>query len=210
MSDRLFRALPYVALAAAAALVVVLGQQKRTLITRYNELNLRYREALTTPLRGTYLPAFQTVTLEGQPLTVGQLPSEGRQVLLFYTTTCQFCKNSLPAWRQIAAAVDTMTAPRAKTYGVSLDSVDVTKKYIAEHRLPYPTFRFPDEKLASMYRAGSVPLTLVIDEQGRTIYSRLGEITKQETIDSVLTWVRWKPQPRDTTAATAQQVTASR
>lgn len=209
-SDRLFRALPYVALAAAAVLVVVLGQQKRKLITDYNDLNSRYREALSTPLRGSYLPSFETATLDGQPVTVGKLPAEGRQVLFVYTTTCQFCRSSLPAWKQIAAAVDTMTQPRASVYGVSLDSVAVTQKYAAEHKLPYPTVRFPDEKLVSMYRAGSVPLTVVLDEEGRTIYSRLGEIRSQATIDSVLTWVKWKPQPRDTTQAAPPAATASR
>jgi len=191
--DRVTRILPYAALVAAAALVVVLGQQKRALIGRYDDLQQRYYRALREPLPNSYLPTFQTATLEGQPVTIGQLPQAGRQVLLVYTTTCPYCKASLPAWKKIAGVVDTMTSPRAQVYGVSLDSADVTRRYSAAHRLPYRTVRFPDPRLVSMYRAGAVPLTLVLDEQGRTVYSRVGELSAPAAVDSVIAAVKRKP-----------------
>lgn len=214
MSERLSRILPFVALTAAAALVVVLAQQKRGLIKEVETWRVRYRDAVTQPQRGQYLPAFQTTTIEGQPVTVGELPSEGRQVLLFYTTTCQYCLKTIPAWRKLTAAVQGISSPPAKVYGVSLDSLEVTRQYIAQHRLPYPTFQFPNEKLMNMYRAGTVPMTLVIDEQGRTIYSRLGEINSQATIDSVIAAVKWRPPPpvpaESAAAAQQQRPVASR
>lgn len=201
MQDRLFRILPYLALAAAAVLVVVLGQQKRSLIKQVEQTQYQLRQARTEPMRGMWMPAFQAPTLEGQAATIGELPGEGRQVLLMYTTTCPYCLSSIPAWKQLKAAADTMTSIRAAVYGVSLDSVDVTRKYIAQHALPYPTVRFPDEKVAGMYRAGTVPVTLVLDERGRTIYSRTGELKDPAAIDSVMQAIRWRPTPRDTTAA---------
>jgi peroxiredoxin len=196
MSERLSRILPFLALVAAAALVVVLAAQKRGLIAKYNDLQVKYRQALTEPRPGMYMPAFQTTTLDGRPTTIGQLPAEGRQVLLVYTTTCRFCRSSLPAWKQLTATLEGLRSPAVDVYGVSLDSVDVTRKYAAEHALPYPTVRFPDERLASMYRAGAVPLTLVLDEEGRTVYSRLGELKAQAAIDSVIAAVKARPQTR--------------
>lgn len=201
MQDRLFRILPYLALAVAAVLVVVLGQQKRSLIKQVEQTQYQLRQARTEPMRGMWMPAFQAPTLEGQPATIGELPAEGRQVLLMYTTTCPYCLSSIPAWKQIKAAADTMTSMRAAVYGVSLDSVDVTRQYIAKHALPYPTVRFPDEKVAGMYRAGTVPVTLVLDERGRAIYSRTGELKDPAAIDSVLQAIRWRPAPRDSAAA---------
>ncbi|HLM66638.1 MAG TPA: redoxin domain-containing protein [Longimicrobium sp.] len=201
MKDRLIRSLPYLALAAAAVLVVVLGQQKRALITQVEETQMQLRKARTEPLRGMYMPAFQAQTVEGGSATIGELPAEGRQVLLMYTTTCRFCLSSIPAWKQITAAVDTMTTMRATVYGVSLDSADVTKQYVVKHGLPYQTVRFPNERVAGMYRAGTVPVTLVLDEQGRTVYSRTGELREKAAIDSVIAAIRWRPAPRDTTAA---------
>ena len=181
--DRLTRNLPYAALVIAAALVVVLGKQKRDLITKYDELQVKYRQALTEPVRNSFLPAFQTATLDGRPATIGSLPAEGKQVLLVYTTTCRFCKASLPAWKKLAAVAETLSTVRAQVYGVSLDSAGITRTYAANHRLPYPTVTFPNEKLVSMYRAGSVPLTLVLDEEGRTVYSRLGELSAPAAVD---------------------------
>jgi peroxiredoxin len=201
MQDRLFRILPYLALAAAAVLVVVLGQQKRSLIKQVEQTQYQLRQARTEPMRGMWMPAFQAPTLEGQAATIGEVPGEGRQVLLMYTTTCPYCLSSIPAWKQIKAATDTMTSIRAAVYGVSLDSVDVTRKYIAQHALPYPTVRFPDEKVAGMYRAGTVPITLVLDERGRAIYSRTGELKDPAAIDSVMQAIRWRPAPTDTTPA---------
>ncbi|WP_420126021.1 peroxiredoxin family protein [Longimicrobium sp.] len=195
MQDRFFRSLPYLALAAAAVLVVVLGQQKRSLIEEVQKTRSQLVEARTQPMRGMWMPAFQAPTIEGQPATIGEVPGEGRQVLLMYTTTCPYCLSSIPAWKQIKAVTDTMTSIRAAVYGVSLDSVDVTRQYIAKHALPYPTVRFPDEKVAGMYRAGTVPVTLVLDEQGRTIYSRTGELKNPAAIDSVMQAIRWRPAP---------------
>ncbi len=195
MQDRIFRILPYAALTVAAVLVVVLGQQKRTLITQLEQTQYQLREARTMPIRGMYMPAFQAATLEGQQATIGQVQGEGRQVLLMYTTTCPYCLSSIPAWKQIKAAADTMTSIRAAVYGVSLDSVNLTRDYIAKHRLPYQTVRFPDEKVAGMYRAGTVPVTLVLDENGRTIYSRTGELKDPAAIDSVMQAIRWRPAP---------------
>ena len=206
MNDRLARALPYIALAAAAVLVVVLGQQKRTLINQVETTQQQLRRATSEPMRGMYMPAFQAAPVEGgAPTTIGELPSEGRQVLLMYTTTCPYCLSSIPAWKQITAATDTMTRIRATVYGVSLDSVNVTQQYITKHGLTYPTIRFPNEKVAAMYRSGTVPVTLVLDEQGRTIYSRTGELKDKIAIDSVIAAIQWRPAPRDTTAAARGQ-----
>lgn len=213
MQDRIYRILPYAALAVAAALVVLLGWQKRGLITDLEKAQYQLREARTMPIRGMWMPAFQAPTLEGQQATIGQAPGEGRQVLVMYTTTCPFCLTSIPAWKQIKAATDTMKSVRAAVYGVSLDSVNVTREYIAKHQLPYQTVRFPDEKVAGMYRAGTVPVTLVLDEQGRTIYSRTGELKDPVAIDSVMQAIRWRPapQPADSArpAAPGQQAQAA-
>lgn len=211
-ADRIQRILPYAALTLAAVLVVVLGQDKRELIGKVEDLQTKYREAVTQPRPGMFMPAFQTTTLDGQPATVGQLPAEGKQVLFVYTTTCRFCKSTLPTWKRLSALLDTMQAPKVQVFGVSLDSLEATKKYSAEYALPYPTVSFPEDKLVQMYRAGTVPLTLVLDNEGRTVYSRVGEITQQATFDSIVAAVKLKPQPRPQPgqAAPAQAPAAER
>ena len=207
MKDRVARILPYAALAAAAVLVVVLAQQKRSLIHQVEQAQYDLRQARTEPIRGQWFPAFTASTLDGRQATIGELPAAGKQVLLMYTTTCPYCLSSIPAWKRITAVVDTMRSVRAAVYGVSLDSVAVTQQYIAKHQLPYPTLRFPNEKMERIYRAGTVPIVVVLDEQGRAVYTRTGELSAPAAIDSVLAAIRWLPPPprRDTTARAPQQ-----
>ena len=192
MMERIGRLLPAIALTAAAALVVVLSLKVRDLNDRYSKL----REFAYRPHAGMFVPTFQTSTLEGAPVTVGESPGAGRQVLFVFTTTCPYCQSTLPAWREIDAALDTVRSVPVAVYGISLDSVPVTRGYAARNRLPFPVVRFPQDKLASIYRAGTVPLTVVLDEEGRVIHSRLGELKGRPAIDSVLAMVRWKPEPR--------------
>jgi len=199
MMDRISKHLPVLALTVAAALVVVLSLRVRDL----NESYARVYERATRPYAGMFVPTFRTQTLDGIPVTVGEAPGEGRQVLFVFTATCPYCRSTLPAWQEIQAALDTVRSVPVAVYGVSLDSVEVTRRYVAEHRLPYPVVHFPEDKLVAIYRAGTVPLTLVLDENGRTIHSRLGEMTSREAIDSVLAMVRWKPEPQTAPGATA-------
>lgn len=192
MMERIGRLLPAIALTAAAALVVVLSLKVRDLNDRYSKLF----ERATRPYAGMFVPTFQTSTLEGAPVTVGESPGAGRQVLFVFTTTCPYCQSTLPAWREIKASLDTVRSVPVAVYGITLDSVPVSRGYAAKNKLPFPVVRFPEDKLASIYRAGTVPLTVVLDEEGRMIHSRLGELKGKPAIDSVLAAVRWKPEPR--------------
>lgn len=192
MMERIGRLLPAIALTAAAALVVVLSLKVRDLNDRYSKLT----ERAFRPYAGMYVPTFRTSTLDGAPVTVGESPGAGRQVLFIFTTTCPYCQSTLPAWRQIKASLDTVRSVPVAVYGITLDSVPVSRGYAARNRLPFPVVRFPEDKLTAIYRAGSVPLTVVLDEEGRMIHSRLGELKGKPAIDSVLAAVRWKPEPR--------------
>lgn len=192
MMERIGRLLPAIALTAAAALVVVLSLKVRDLNDRYSKLS----ERAFRPYAGMFVPTFQASTLEGAPVTVGESPGAGRQVLFVFTTTCPYCQSTLPAWREIKASLDTVRSVPVAVYGISLDSAAVTRGYAAKNRLPFPVVRFPQDKLTALYRAGSVPLTVVLDEEGRMIHSHLGELKGRAAIDSVLTMVRWKPEPR--------------
>ena len=88
-----------VALLAASALVVRLGQRGIAISKAYAEL----RTKATLPYRGYAVPTFRAAALTGDSITVGQLPdSGGRQVVLVFTTTCPYCRATLPVWKQLA------------------------------------------------------------------------------------------------------------
>lgn len=195
--DRIRSLLPIVGLTVASVLVVVLALKVRDLNEQYAETLWRTRELSA----GMFVPTFQASTLTGEPVTVGTAEGEGRQVLFVFTTTCPYCQSTLPAWKEIVATLDTVTSVPVAVYGISLSATDVTERYVEENRLPYPVLRFPEEKLAHIYRARSVPLTVVLNAEGRVIHSRLGELKERAAIDSVVTMAQWQPEPAGPTGA---------
>jgi peroxiredoxin len=168
-----------VALALAAALVVALGMRVRTLNRQNEEL---WRRA-TRPYAGMYVPAFTARSMDGGTVAVAS-PAR-RQVLFVFTTTCPFCRSSIPAWARIARAAEAAYGPGAAV-GLSLDGADSTSDYTRAHRLAYPVARFPDVRTRSLYRTRAVPVTLVVDSAGRVVFSRVGEVREGVESDSVL------------------------
>jgi peroxiredoxin len=176
--------LTQVALAIALVLVVILARQQQTLRARYDDLNRR----IQTPHAGMFVPTFRAATLDGDSVTIGFAAGGGRQVLFFLTTTCPYCIQSLESWRTVAAACDSLAG--VQVFAVSLDSVAETRSYVGRHRLHVPVVLLPEAKLAVLYRAHRVPVTMVLDSAGRVRYARRGVFEGREARDSVLAALR--------------------
>ena len=169
-----------VALTAAAVLVVALALQKRALLDRNENLTTRIRY----PYPGLYVPAVTLPSVSGDSVLLGQAPPGQVQLLFVFSTTCEFCKASLPAWKQIAAEL--AANERVEVVGISIDSVEPTRRYLAEHGIELPVVSFIEPRLLAMYRAGTTPQTLIIDADGRVGYSHLGAVTELLVIDSII------------------------
>jgi peroxiredoxin len=167
------------ALAAAAILVVVLGMRVRSLERENEELFRR----VTRPYLGMYVPAFSAPATRGGAVSVGS-PARGRQVLFVFNSTCPYCRASIPAWTQVAAAAEAANGPGAAV-GVSLDPPDSARAYAARHGLRYPVAAFPDRRTAAIYRTRTVPVTMVVDSTGRVLLARIGELKEGPAADSV-------------------------
>lgn len=176
---RLNQWLAPVGLAVAAALVVVLAMRVRALNHENEELFRR----LTRPYAGMYIPAFPAPLVDGGVTTVGS-PARGRQILFVFTTTCPFCKTSIPTWSRIGSAAEAKYG-RGAAVALSLDSAGVTRAYVQRNRLSYPVAGFPDERTQRLYRTRAVPVTMVIDSAGRVVYARVGELVEGAAADSV-------------------------
>jgi cytochrome oxidase Cu insertion factor (SCO1/SenC/PrrC family) len=143
------------ALAVASSLVVVLALQKRDLVTRVETLTERIRH----PYVGMYVPAVTLSAVTGDSVLLGGPPLGRVQVLFVFSTRCQYCKASLPAWKQIAAEL--AASERVEVVGVSLDSVDATRRYLGEHGI--------DLLVVSFTRIGALTETGAIDSIIRAV-----------------------------------------
>jgi peroxiredoxin len=188
------------ALAAAVALVAVLGMQRRAQDERYATL---LRDT-SLPRGGMYVPTFTAPTVDGAAVTIGERTDGGKQVLFLFTTTCPYCKASLPAVREVALAAAQEPAPGAAMYGIALDSLSLAAEYAAANDLRFPIVEFPARKLRHLYRARSVPIILVLNPEGRVVLGRTGVLENREAIDSIVQAIRWStPDPARPTAAAA-------
>ena len=182
------RVLLYVGLVVGGLLILRMAGQYEDLSGQHSDLLDRLR----SPQPGYSVPTFTNQTIDGAPVRLGER-EEGRQLVFFFTTTCEFCLASLPAWREITDASARRYAG-VEVVGVALDADGPVKEYRDRHDLTFPITTFPKEKLSRLYRAGSVPLVTLLDETGRVLYSRLGVLERRAAIDSVLTAIG-EPSP---------------
>ena len=192
-------------LIAACLLMVALGRRTDQLRERVVELTRRNR----VPRAGLFTPTFTTSTLDGEPVTIGERSDKGRQVLLFFTTTCPYCRASLPIWRELAESTATWSDPKVEVFGIALDSAHRAREYALREQLTFPILTFPSRKLRYLYRATSVPAALVLDHEGRIVYARLGAMTDRLALDSILDAARWRPPARPDVSPPRAQRSAS-
>ncbi len=167
---------------------VYLVQQNQALADQNRALARRAVE----PHAGLFVPAYPAATLDGAPVTLGALGH--RQVLVFFRTTCPYCRASTPAWKAVAEGL--VGDSQVAIYGVALDSADAARAYAAEHQLRFPVIPQPDPRLVGLYRISSVPLILVLNEEGRMAYARLGVLDSPAAVDSVVSAARARPRSR--------------
>lgn len=173
--------------AATLILLVLLSQQNRQL--RQTIQDLQYRTS--RPEAGQFVPTFSAATLDGDSVRVVSGEPEDRQVLILFNTTCPHCLASVSGWN---ALHDRLATEGTQLIGISLDSLEKTRAYRKQHGLRYPVTHFPTQGLMRMYRGGWVPATLVLDGEGRVLYSRMGALTEAIAVDSVVAAVRWQPE----------------
>ena len=124
-------------------------------------------------------------------MTLGALGQ--RQLLIFFRTTCSYCRASMPAFNALAARLAADSG--IGIYGVALDSAMAARSYAVEHGLPFPVIAEPTVRLVSLYRVSSVPLVLVLNEQGRMAYTQLGVLDAPAAVDSVMRAAEYRPAP---------------
>jgi len=169
-----------VALTIAVAFEVVLAG-------RVGLLEDRLREALRNSSdahAGVFVPTFVEATLNGDSIVIAK-PGE-RQLLFFLTTTCPYCRATVPVWNELSRE---FASRRGVTVlGVVLDSAHRAQEYRDELDIHFPLVVLEDRRYAVLMRANTVPLTMIIDGvTGRMVHARSGELVGSAAVDSIRT-----------------------
>jgi peroxiredoxin len=183
MSRRLVPLLFGVVLAASLAMVWQLTREVRSLRTSV----VRARQRAVLPRTGQYVPPLQTATMAGDSIALAADDGQ-RRVLLYFTSTCAFCRAEVKSWQALAERLRARGLDPATTMvAVSFDSSDAAAiRYASERGWTFPVVRIADPRMRALYRGVAVPATVVVNGDGNVGFARTGTIGSTAGLDSVI------------------------
>ena len=122
-------------------------------------------------------PDFSLTDAQGNLVTLSAL--KGKVVLLdFWATWCGGCKLEIPWYMEF----DKKYRDKGlAVVGVSMDDegMKVVKPFLAQRHIDYPIV-VGDEAMGRRFGLGQMPLTLLIDKQGRVAIAHSGVVDKDD------------------------------
>jgi cytochrome c biogenesis protein CcmG, thiol:disulfide interchange protein DsbE len=118
-------------------------------------------------------PEYSTRTLDGDPVSLADL--RGEVVLLnVWATWCAPCRQEIP---ELQALHEAHADEGLRVVGVSVDNRSVEpqiREFIDQVGMTYDVWWDPDQTAVSTFDAMGVPLTVLIDREGRITWRHLG------------------------------------
>ena len=121
---------------------------------------------------GKPTPALAAQDLNGKPIDLRDL--KGRVVLVnFWATWCEPCVAEMPSIERLRGKLKGRPFEvLAVNYGEGTARI---AGFLAKQKITLPIVLDPDKKVAADWRAGGLPMTFIVDAQGRVRYSAFGE-----------------------------------
>ena len=132
--------------------------------------NLRAAESERKPA-----PTFSLEDAQGKAVKLSDL--RGKVVLLdFWATWCHGCKTEIPWFMEFHRKY---AGDGLAVIGVSMDEDGwkSVKPFVAEWKIPYPIV-VGNQELGKLYSVESMPVTLLIDREGRIAETHSGVVEK--------------------------------
>ncbi|TCP58092.1 peroxiredoxin [Tumebacillus sp. BK434] len=131
------------------------------------------------PLKaGVPAPDFTLETMSGQTVKLSDL--RGQKVFLnFWASWCPPCKKEMPDLQEMSRKYE----DKVKLYGVNItadDTLERAETFILEQKLTFPQLLDKEGKVQKAYNAITVPISVTIDEAGKIVEYRLGQLTKEQ------------------------------
>lgn len=120
--------------------------------------------------KGMTAPDFEVTLLSGK--TVKLSDYRGKRVLLnFWATWCGPCVQEMPAFQRLSEDYPDDVVILAVNCGESKEEVE---SFVQKNGYTFPIALDENLEASNLYPATSIPLTLIVDEEGDIVYSSYG------------------------------------
>lgn len=143
--------------------VGVVGFVMYGLVEENRELKARIAQLQATPVAGSLvagaeLPEARVMAPGSEAADLREVVGEGG-VVAFLTTTCPYCRATLPTWSRLA---EQASASGHVFVAVSLDSPEATRAYVEETGIEFPVLVPATTADAAAIDVVTVPYTVVV------------------------------------------------
>ena len=170
-TKRLYSAFLHLAVVMLAIQVVILSNQNR-----------RMKEAAGGSAPDG-LKIGDTLVLQGVSPVNSRLildTTSARQLVFIFTTSCPFCKQTVPMWNKLAARLQRSIPIIA----ISLDSRDSTIEYVKGNNLSFAVaFPLDAGRFKKLNKIVGVPMTLVRENSGKVLRLWKGKLDSLKALE---------------------------
>ncbi|MBV8245941.1 MAG: TlpA family protein disulfide reductase [Candidatus Eremiobacteraeota bacterium] len=97
-------------------------------------------------------------------------------VINFWASWCHVCADEAPAF----AKMESEFGGRVAFVTLSDEAPGVAHRYLAQHDLDFPLVEDPDGAIFARYSVSPIPVTIVVEPDGKVGYVAVGELTWPE------------------------------
>jgi peroxiredoxin len=128
--------------------------------------------------KGQMAPDFTLTAMSGQTVTLSKL--RGQKVFLnFWASWCPPCKREMPDLQAMSRKYE----DKVKLYGVNItadDTLERAEMFVLEQALTFPQLLDKEGTVQKAYFAFTVPVSVTIDEEGKIVEYRRGQLTHEQ------------------------------
>jgi thiol-disulfide isomerase/thioredoxin len=122
---------------------------------------------------GARAPAVAVQSLDGKPIDLGKYIGKTPMLIEFWATWCANCRELMPTLLEAEKKYGSKVKFVALAVAIN-QSPERVRKFIAAHPLPHETFYDAEGKAAGAFDAPATSYVVVLDKNGRVVYTGLG------------------------------------
>jgi thiol-disulfide isomerase/thioredoxin len=122
---------------------------------------------------GAQAPAVTVQSLDGKPVDLGSYIGKTPMLIEFWATWCPNCKELMPALLEAEKKFGKQVKFVALAVAIN-QSPERVRRWLVANPMPHETFYDLDGKAAGAFDAPATSYVVVLDKNGRVVYTGLG------------------------------------